>query len=114
MDATPMVARVGQKIHLRYRFLGNMDEGRIIRPNNAGTIPLTDEGNGVFSVDVIAPAPGVRDVFSPILGQVNGYIGPDAKCFNNSFVHVITDEVPSARIVKLAADAQRADYMVNL
>jgi uncharacterized protein (TIGR03437 family) len=114
MDASPMVARPGQTIHLRYRMLGNVDEGRIIRSNNAGNILLKDDGNGVFSVDVTAPTPGVRDAFSPILGEVRGYVGPDAKCFNNSFVHVITNEVPAARIVRLASDAQRADYVVNL
>jgi uncharacterized protein (TIGR03437 family) len=113
MDASPIVARPGQKITLRYRMLGNVDEGRIIRPDKS-TIPLTDQTGGVFSVDIIAPAPGARDAFSPILGEVRGYIGPDAKCFNNSFVHVITDEVPKARIVHLAADVQRADYVVNI
>ena len=109
-----MVARPGQKIRLRYRMLGNVDEGRIIRSGGAGLIPLTDEGNGVFSVDVTAPTPTPRDVFSPILGEVRGYVGPESKCFNNSFVNVITDEVPRARIVSLAADAQRSDYVVNI
>jgi len=113
MDASPIVARPGAKITLKYRMLGNVDFGRIIKPDQS-IIPLTDQLNGVFSVDIIAPTPGVRDAFSPILGEVRGYIGPDEKCFNNSFVHVITDEVPKARIVSLAADAQRADYVVNL
>jgi uncharacterized protein (TIGR03437 family) len=113
MDASPIVARPGQKITLRYRMLGNVDFGRIIRPDNS-IIPLTDQTGGVFSVDIIAPTPGERDAFSPILGEVRGYVGPDEKCFNNSFVHVITDEVPKARIVHLAADVQRADYVVNI
>ncbi|HYL76719.1 MAG TPA: hypothetical protein VEU96_21065 [Bryobacteraceae bacterium] len=113
MDASPIVARPGQKIKLRYRMLGNVDFGRIIRPDQS-IIPLTDETGGVFSVDVIAPTPGVRDVFSPILGEVRGYISSTAKCFNNSFVQVITDEVPKARVVHLATDVQRADYVVNI
>ena len=113
MDATPIVARPGATITLKYRMLGNVDFGRIIKPDQS-IIPLTDELNGVFSTTVIAPAPGVRDAFSPILGEVRGYVGPDEKCFNNSFVHVITDEVPKARIVSLAPDVQRADFVVNM
>src|ERR1051325_10431416 len=112
MDSNPIVARPGQKVKLKYRMLGNVHFGRIIGSDQSVT-PLTDEGNGVFSVEVAAPTRGPRDLFTPILGEVRGYVGPDAKCFNNSIISVITPEVPTARITKLAADAQKSDYIVN-
>jgi uncharacterized protein (TIGR03437 family) len=113
MDASPIVGRPGQKMKVRYRMLGNVDFGRIIRPDGT-IIPLNDDGNGVFSAEITVPQPGVRDVLTAYLGEVRGYVGPDAKCFNNGIINLVTDQVPSARITSLASDAQSSDYIVNL
>lgn len=109
-----MVGRPGQQMKVRWRMLGNVDFGRIIAPDGS-TTPLNDEGNGVFSTTITVPQPaGVRDIFTVHLGEVRGYIGPDAKCFNNGVITVMTDQTPVAKITSLAADAQMSDYVVNI
>jgi uncharacterized protein (TIGR03437 family) len=113
MDSVPIVARPGQPVKLKYRMLGNVDFGRIIHPDQS-IVPLTDEGNGVFSAVITAPTPGSHDIYTPILGEVRGYVGPAEKCYNNSIISVIGPDVPAARITKLAPDAQKSDYIVNL
>ncbi|MFN7920340.1 MAG: hypothetical protein U0Q16_09600 [Bryobacteraceae bacterium] len=112
VESTPVVPRAGQPVSYRVRLVGDPTVCRLALGDKQTDMRRVSAG--IYALDTVAAKADAVDMMRPTLGQWRGYNGPQLRCFNNAIGQVFTDEVPPARLTRLAPDAQRTDFLVNL
>lgn len=111
-EQTPPLARAGQPVKVRVRADGMTRFS--FEPDGGGAArEFTSLGGGLFEVEVTAPAIEARHLFQRFAGFARGFNGT-APGMSVNVVLLYGEGLPAARVVPLAADAQRSDHILNI
>ncbi|MBM3753865.1 MAG: hypothetical protein FJW38_07790 [Acidobacteria bacterium] len=113
-EQIPPLARVGQPVKLRLRTeVATRIVWEPIEGGPAASREMTRVGEGLWEVDITAPSLKPRDLYQRRVGYMRTFVGATPSfTFNASIAYA--DGLPPARITRLAGDAQRSDYVLNI
>ncbi len=113
-EQDPFLPRSGERFKYRVR-LSSAASGVALRPiTGAAEIPFSPLGNNLWEVELTAPQFVARDVYSRTTGQIALTQNGATTIGSNVIIKGRNDDMPPIRIVKLASDLQRGDYVVNV
>jgi len=113
-EQIPPLARAGQPVKLRLRTeVATRIVWEPIEGGPAASREMTRVGEGLWEVDITAPSLKPRDLYQRRVGYMRTFVGATPSfTFNASIAYA--DGLPPARITRLANDAQRSDYVLNI
>lgn len=113
-EQDPFLPRSGERFKYRVR-LSSAASAVALRPiTGAAEIPFSPLGNNLWEVELTAPQFAARDVYSKAIGQIALTQNGATSIGSNVLIKGRNEDMPPIRIVKLASDLQRGDYIVNL
>lgn len=110
----PALARSGQTVKLRLRADGaTRMVWEPIEGGAAASREMTRVAEGLWEVDITAPRLVPRDLYHRRVGYMRSFNGAAPSfAFNAELAYA--DDLPQARVTRLAGDAQRSDYVLNI
>lgn len=87
---------------------------RVTFVSGAAETNLTLIGDRLWEIPLTAPGLEPRENFGRAIGTIRVYQGSTVTATTNLVVHTIDDSLPPVNLVRLADDAQRSDWVVNI